>query len=65
MQISKTTRRWGSATNKTCPLEKSNLHTYPNLNTDVLKWLSALFFENTLIVTKSEEVIGKTDIWCV
>lgn len=58
MQISKTTRRWGSASNKS-PLEKTNLHTYTNLDTDIFKWLSALFFDNTL-VTKPEVVIGKT-----
>lgn len=63
MQISKTTRRWGSASNKNSPLEKTNLHTYTNLDTDILKWLSALFFDNTLIVTKPEAVIGKTDAY--
>lgn len=64
MQINKTIRTWGSASNKNSPLEKSNLHASPNLDTAILKWLSAPFFDNTFIVTKPEAVIGKTSIWC-
>lgn len=63
--MTKTTRRCGSASNKNNLLEKSDLHTYPNLDIDISKWLSPPSFDNTPVVTKTEVVIDKTGIWCI